>query len=326
MTYRSKLSLPQLVLLFCGICLSLSARPAEAAKLSAFFVLKWEGRSLEEPNLEALDGLRKKFPDVPFVHLINPVYFKDASAKVSGFNLETIKKRITDDDEVGLYLVPSANIVKAADVLLIKKPTFWNYQDELCSTDCGLSVPMTAYSRADIVKLTYTAHSIMKEFEFDDLQTFAVHGYVHPAGITNIAESLGYKHDLTGVDKSLLKAYLKEYPVGQWIDSAEKPLANRVVSSWTQAGGVIEFNNDDEILQRFKGFHAESKDKNAAFVLSVSQENLFMNTMRIEKTIQRMQDEARARDDQLSFEVFTKGKKGRPLAKSKAINGKRSPQ
>lgn len=325
MTNRRKLSVAQLFALICGLCLSFSSGIAQAAKLDAYLIIKWEGKALEEPNLEALDSFRKKFPDVPVIHLINPAYFKE-TAKVSGDNFEAIKKRIADNDEVGLYLVPSANLVKAADVMLLKKPTFWNYSEELCTNDCGLSVPMTAYTRADVVKLTYTAHSILKEFGFSDLQSFAVHGFVHPAGILSITEGLGYTNDLTGIDKSLLRNYLKEYPVGQWIESAEKPVATGAVSAWTQAGGVIEFNNDAEIVKRFKSFYADNKDKTRAFIISVSVENLFMSSSRLENTIQGLRDQATASGDQLSFEVMTNGKKGRPVARNKVINGKSNPQ
>lgn len=321
MTNRWKLSLAQLFSLLCGLFLALVTVDVQAAKLDAYFVVKWEGRALEEPNLEALDKLRKKFPEVPFIHLINPSYFKESS-KVSGNNYEAIKQRIADFDEVGLYLVPSANLVKAADVMLLKKPTFFSYNEELCNSDCGMSVPLTAYARPDVAKITYTAHSVMKEFGFVGMQSFAVHGFIQPAGLSGIAESLGYLNDLTQVEKSLVAKALKEYPIGQWLDSADVPVSSEAVQTWTQAGGLIEFNHDEEIVKRFKSFHSEGHDKKSAFIVSVSQENLFLNTSRIEKSIQGMIEKAKESGDEVSFQVMTKGKKGRPIARNKGISRK----
>lgn len=321
MSYRWTLGFARLFTLVSGLTLFGSAPSVFAAKLDAYLVVKWEGRELEEPNLEALDSLRKKFPEVPVIHLINPTYFKE-SAKQSGENLDAIRKRIADQDEVGLYLAPNANLVKAADVLAIRKPTFWSYSEEVCSKDCGLAVPMTVYNRSDIVKLIYTAHSVMKEFGFQDLQSFAVHGFIHPAGAQNVADSLAYTNDLTAVDTSLVKSHLKEFPIGNWLESNELPTAPETLKAWTQAGGLIEYNNDDEILRRFKTFFSEEQDKRSAFIVSVSQENIYMNALRLERSIQGMKDQATASGDQLVFDVMTKGKKGRPVAKNKVISRK----
>ncbi|MES2744739.1 MAG: hypothetical protein V4655_04890 [Bdellovibrionota bacterium] len=319
--YPRKLGFARLFSIVCGVILSFSSYRAEAAKLSAYLMVKWEGRALEEPNLDALDAFRKKFPDVPVIHLINPTYFKE-NAKLSGDNLEAIKKRIGDQDEVGLYLVPSGNLLRAADVMPLRKPTFWSYSEEICTTDCGLSVPLTAYSRADVAKLVFSAHSIMSEFGFSEMQSFAVHGFVAPAGIQSLAQSLGYANDLTAVDKTMLKNYLKEYPVGQWIASSEESDPVENLKTWTQAGGVVEFTNDDEVIKRFTEFFKKDSDKSDAFIVSVSQENVFMNSLRLEKTIKGMREQAAKGNDELVFDVMTKGKKGRPIAKNKSINRK----
>lgn len=317
MTYRWTLAFVRLFALV--FCFSFPSQGLWAAKLDAYLLVKWEGRELEEPNLEALDAFRKKFPEIPFIHLINPSYFKEVS-KVSSDNFEAISQRIADSDEVGLYLAPSASLVKAADVLLMKKPTFWSYSDEVCSSDCGLAVPMTVYNRDDVVKLVYTAHSIMKEFGFSDMQSFAVHGFIQPANVQSVADSLAYTNDLTAIDKGLVRDRLKEFPIGQWLESSQVPAAPEPMIAWTQSGGLIEFNSDEEILKRFKSFFSEVQDPRSAFILSVSQENIFMNSLRLERSIQGMKDEAEARGDQLVFEVMTKGKKGRPVAKNKAIS------
>lgn len=325
MIHRWKPGLSRLGTVACASLFFLSlislASEAQAAKIEAYMVLKWEGRAFEEPNLEALDKFRKTFPEIPVIHLVNPSYFKE-SPKVSEANFHTIQKRVTDNDEVGLYVVPSANIVKAADVLPLKKPTFWSYSDEICTADCGMAVPVTAYSRPDLVKLVYTAHTVLKEFGFMNMESYAVHGFVAPAGLPSIAEGLGYKFDLSAVDKELVRTSLKEYPIGQWVESAENAKKMGEVTSFVQVGGVVEFNNDEEILKRFENFSKSERQPSQAFILSISQENLFMSQSRLTKAIEGMKAHASQRGDEVVFEVMNKGKKGRPIAIQKGISEK----
>ena len=316
MTNRWILGISQiLVLIYC-----LHSTSLQAARLDAYMVVRWEGRALEEPNLEALDAIRKKFPDVPAIHLINPAYFKDNPQIAS--NLEQIKKRIGDADEVGLYIVPSASLVKAADIVAIRKPTFWGYGEELCTNDCGLQVPATVYSRNDITKLFLAAHNSLREAGFTDAKTFAVHGWIAPAGIAEIAQGLGYANDLTGIDIALVKEQLKEYPLADWLKAAPLPASTAAVSAWIQAGGVLEFNNDEEVLKRFDQFFARDHARQSLFLLSLSQENAYMSRSRLVKSIEGMKKKAEAGNDTLVFNTMINGKNGRPVAEKVSISRK----
>ena len=46
-----------------------------ASPLVVFVTVDWEGFELDEVNTRALLSLRGMFPDVPFVHFLNPAYF-----------------------------------------------------------------------------------------------------------------------------------------------------------------------------------------------------------------------------------------------------------
>lgn len=308
MTNRWILGLFQIFVLVYG----LSSSDAQAARLDAYLVISWEGTALEEANLETLDALRKKFPELTAIHLINPAYFKDNP--VAAANLEAIKKRVADTDEVGLYFVASASLVKAANVIPIRKPTFWSYGEELCTNDCGQQVPVTVYSRVDVSKLFWAAHSALKEAGFTDLTTFAVHGWIAPTGLSEVAQGLGYTNDLSGIDFKLVKDHLKEYPILEWLRAAPIPVSTPAVSAWTQVGGVIEYNNDEDILKRFDQFFAQDHERQSLFALSVSQENLFMTRLRLERAIDGMRKKAASGGDDLIFKTLNDGKTSRPIA------------
>ena len=313
MTLRWILGISQIFA--CLYCLNSSK--LLAAQLDAYLVVRLEGRSLEEPNLEALDSLRKKFPELVAIHLINPSYFKDNPQSAS--NLEAIQKRIGTKDEVGLYLALSQSLVKAANLIPIHKPTFWGYGDEICTSDCGLQVPATVYNRADIAQLFWVAHESLKAAGFTQTTSFAVNGWLSPAGIAEIAEDFGYKNDLTGIDPKLVQAQLKEYPVADWIKDVPGPVSTAGLSAWIQAGGIIEFNNDEAVLKQFDQFLSKDHDRMQIFSISVSEENLFMSRVRLVKSIEGMKRKAEAGGDELVFATMNGGKNGRPIAKNVVI-------
>ena len=309
MTNRWILGLFQIFVLF--YCLS--SVDAQAARVDAYLVIKWEGRALEDPNLETLDALRKTFPDLAAIHLINPSYFQPDNPSAAN-NLEAIKKRIVDNDEVGLYFAPNTSLIKAADVIPIRKPTFWSYGEEVCTNDCGQQVPVTVYSRSDVTKLFYTAHTALKAAGFTKPVTYAVHGWIAPAGLSEVAQGLGYSNDLTSIDFKLVKDQLKEYPISEWLRGAPVPMSTPGVSAWTQVGGSIEFNNDEDILKRFDQFFAQDQERQSLFALSISEESLFMGRLRLERAIEGMKKKAEAGRDELVFKTLNDGKTSRPIA------------
>jgi hypothetical protein len=302
-----------------ALAYSLSSTDLQAAQLDAYLVVKWEGRELSEPNLESFDAIRKKNPDVSVIHLINPTYFKDNPKSAS--NLEAIKKRIVDGDEVGLYFLPSASLVKAADVIPVRKPTFWGYGEELCAKDCGQEVPVTVYNRSDVSKLFWAAHAAIKDAGFNPT-TYAVHGWIAPAGLSEVAQSLGYTNDITAIDFRLVKDQLKEYPVAEWLKAAPAPVSTPGVSAWTQAGGAMEFSEDADLVKRFDQFFGQDHDRQAIFALSVSQESFFLTRLRLENTIAGMKAKAESGSDELVFKTISDGKRSRPIAE-KVVKSKK---
>ncbi len=316
MTYRWILGICQIfILLYC-----LHSPEVLANRLDAYLIVRWEGGSLEEMNLETLERIRIKFPDLTMIHLINPSYFQDGPRAAS--NLEIIQKHIADNDEVGLYFVPTAKLVKAADVIPLSKPTFWGYGEELCTNDCGQQIPVTAYSRADVSKLFWAAHSALTEAGFNKPTSFAVHGWIAPAGLAEIAQGLGYTNDLTSIDFKLVKDQLKEYPIAEWLKAAPAPVSTAGFSAWTQVGGILEFNSDEEVVSRYDLFFNKDHERQSIFSLSVSQENLFMSRLRLERSVEGIQAKARAAGDELVFKTLDSGKNSRPIARKVGISRK----
>lgn len=283
-----------------------------ADRVAATFVVVWEGSPIEELNVRALTALRQDFPNVPFVHLINPSYFQNQAQSA-----ELIARAVLPQDEVGLYLVPTHGILKEADILPRSQPTYWGSADEsdFCRDDCGQNVPLTVYSRDEVLKIFWTAHDIMQNAGFKNLKTYAVRGWLAPAGVDEIAKALGYTEDLTRIDANLVAAKLKEFPISRWISAPafEVPASKDLPHAWVQKGGVIEFNRPDDITQRLQDFVKQPRDARSLFSISVSQENSFMSRARISATVVSLQKTAASTGIDLSFQTASDAKNSRPL-------------
>ena len=215
-------------------------------------------------------------------------------------------------DEVGLYLAANQAIVKAAEVIRLNSPTFWGYGSEVCQADCGQNVPPINYSVESLGKMLAAANKILIGAGFDQPKSYAVHGWLAPAGLDKFAKQMGYEHDLTRIDASVIGKSLAEYPIGNWLQSY--PQAASVIASPVQAGAIFEFQNFEDTSRRFERFSGDSADKHELFALSVSQENLFMTMPRIERTMDYMRERTAKLGQTLSFDVFHAAKSGRPLA------------
>jgi cell division inhibitor SulA len=164
------------------------------------------------------------------------------------------------------------------------------------------------------MKIFWTAHEAMRGAGFESLKSFAVRGWMAPLGAEEIAKAVGYTEDLTLIDPSLVSKKLKEFPISRWITvPAFHAVAQDLPRAWVQKGGVLEFNRVEDIVQRLQDFAGQAQDKRALFGISLSQENSFMNKVRLSSTIRNMQKFAAKSGLDLNFQTASGTKNSRPL-------------
>lgn len=61
-------------LMFFALACIACAEPSPQ-KITIYMTVDWEGVSLEQENIEAMQMFRKKFPHIPMLQLLNPAYF-----------------------------------------------------------------------------------------------------------------------------------------------------------------------------------------------------------------------------------------------------------
>ncbi len=296
----------------------------------------WEGRDLQEPNIDALIRLRKTFPAIPLTHLVNPAYFLD-QAKATD-NLQTLQKVVQAEDEVGLYLAPIEALVQHAGTILKLQPSFWGYLDEgeVCESDCGLDVPLTVYNREEVLRLFFSAQSTMQKAGFTGLKSFAVRGWMEAPFVTELASAFGYRVDLSPIDPNLIALKLREFPIADWVTQRWGELNNadpETVQRFSQAdplltklpqiGGVLELTEQREILARFDRLVKNQREHplfNQVFTLGISVETAFQSWPKLRTLLQSMQERAKAQNFDLKFVTASSTKNSRPIASDMRIS------
>jgi hypothetical protein len=298
----------------------------------------WEGRDLHAPNVDALERMRKTYPDIPVTHFVNPVYFLDEAKATDNFN--AMQRVFGNQDEVGLYLAPVENLVKEADVILKLAPSFWGYADEgeICENDCGLDVPLTVYTREETLKILSAAHRTLVQVGFSSPKSFTVRGWMEAPFLTRLAGSFGYRFDLSPIDPGLVTPKLREFPLSAWVTErwgmlvkpdAEtlKTLAgpDALVRPVPQRGGVMELNEQREIMARFDK-QVKEGGEDEVFTLALSAEAAFQSWPKLRVVLQSLQEKAKKQGITLRFATVSGVKNSRPTASNMRISQRFSRQ
>ena len=301
-----------------------------ADQLNVQLTLTWEGRELAEPNLEALENFRRTYPEIPIVHLVNPTYFHDKEK--SQTNWQQMQRIIRTEDEVGLYLTADQQLLTTARVPLRLQPTFWAYIDDLetCTEQCGLDVPLTSFSREDFLKIFAVSDRILREQGFQDLRSFSVRGWLSAPFVRSIGEAFGYRYDLTPVDPTLVRDKLREYPLANWLsDGLEQELGPRwlaesstlLVEQLPQNGGIIELNEQGEVMKRLDQTFQKLGLQGASFRLSLAQESAYQSWPRLRLMLKELEAKARQKGTRLVYTTPGQLKNGRPRLDNVRISG-----
>lgn len=308
----------------CSILLSQGTQLKANADQALQVTIYWEGRSLENPNMEALEKLRAAQPGLLITHLINPSYFLDQDSAEE--NRRQLLRIIMPEDQVGLYLSSIESLVRASGLMVRYEPTFWGENDssDFCQSDCGLDVPLSGRSREELLKIMATADRLLKEEGFQGATAFAVRGWIDSELMRGLARSFAYQHDLSLIDHQLFPAKLMSFPLFAWNEAAWR---DRLQSLSPEAkppvlnGGAIDFTEASLIVSRF-GQHFASLDTphKEAFRLVFSQESAYYSAPRLREVLKGIGEKASQKGFKIVFQTPSDVKNGRPSSENRHIS------
>lgn len=181
-----------------------NAHAATTKKITVYITVDWEGVSLAQENIETMHAFRKKFPHIPMLQLLNPVYFlRGHPDNIVLGNI--IKSTFLPSDTQGLHVHAWKSLVQYCGVPYQHLYSFAD-TDENCQTgDCGYTVSLEyAYSQADLTKLISCSSTVLVENGFTKPKHFRAGGWQLGPKLISALQSNGFTWDSSVTDANLL--------------------------------------------------------------------------------------------------------------------------
>ena len=189
----------------------------------------WEGDHLNDANLAALADFRMQHPSQALMHFISPAYFTKSDAKPA-VDIERIKRYVLPQDRVGLSLQGWKSLMDKSGVAFRRQPTFWGPPVDpwSCQRDCGKDVNLSAYDPEELDAIFATSLAVFKEVGLPMPRGLFVAGWQASAKVLSAAKNAGIDFDYSGVDATLLKHVIQDYPLYNWVQQNWAGFKSRV--------------------------------------------------------------------------------------------------
>ncbi len=202
-----KLSVYLCLVLLLTSCESVADSVAEvqAQKTMRLYVtVDWEGRSLDEENLEAMQQFRQRFPNIPMLQLLNPTYFVRPHPDYARLASD-IKSTFLSIDTVGLHVHAWKSLTKHCGVAYQSDYSFADISETCKVGDCGYTVSLeNAYSQADLTQLIGCSNDILMQHGFGHSVHFRAGGWQMGPKLIAALEANGFIWDSSVIDAELL--------------------------------------------------------------------------------------------------------------------------
>jgi hypothetical protein len=281
------------VLYFC--LLSTLSVTAQAQPFKVYVTVDWEGVSLEQENIETMQKFRQKFPHIPMLQLLNPVYFLRGHPNNKVLS-NTIKSTFLSADTQGLHLHAWKSLVQYCGVPYQHQYSFAD-TDENCETgDCGYTVSLEfAYSQADLTKLIACSSEILVVNGFDRPKHFRAGGWQLGPKLMTALQANSFVWDSSVTDASLLttrwhnesgmvKMLRQLHPTSTPLD--QPYLVSPQLMEYPNNASLADYTSTKQIISMFKQLLVAKKN---VMVLGFHQETATDYLNRLENAIPQME-------------------------------------
>jgi hypothetical protein len=277
------------------------------AKITVYVTVDWEGASLDNENLEAIQNFRKKYPHIALLQLLNPVYFLRDNVNKTQIAAQ-IKSTFLPMDAQGLHIHAWKSLLNACQVPYLNSHSFAD-QNEACETgDCGYSVSLEyAYSAADLTKLVACSSDLLVSQGFAKPVHFRAGGWQLGPKLTAALLANHFTWDSSRIDANLLttrwhadSGMIKMVSV---LHSGSTPLdqpyaINASMMEYPNNAGLADYTSSKQIVAMFNALLANKK---SVMVLGFHQETASEYLGRLDDAIPQMQAAAKAANVELEW-------------------------
>jgi hypothetical protein len=192
--------------------------PAPASPIRLFVTLVWEGRDLQDFNLEALRRFRDQFAGIQVVHFVSPAYFTHPGADAARVK-QALRSVMRPGDKLGVEIAAWHSVVERAGVIFRGSPTFWGYEMRAadCKVDCGSDVPLNVYPQAEVARIARASLDILQAQGFGRPAATLTAGWVATPQVLDAYAQNDVRYDFSAVAPELLARRLAGFPLYQWV-------------------------------------------------------------------------------------------------------------
>lgn len=278
----------------------ISSISAEKSSIAVYITVDWEGWSLDAENLEAIQTFRAKYPDIPMLHLLNPVYFLRPGTNASEIT-QQIRSTLLPIDTVGLHLHGWESLMKHCRVAYKNTPSF-ALADETCRYgECGYNVSLElAYSEADLMQLISCSADLLVKYGFEQPKHFRAGGWQFGPRLASALQKNNFTWDSSRIDadivahkwgeQSAMVRMLKTlHPDASILDQPREILPN--LMQYPNNAGLMDYTRSEELLEIFQTLIKQDKH---IMVMGFHQETAFDFLDNMEDAILLMQEYAKS--------------------------------
>lgn len=286
-----------LLALLLVICLPLHypAFAADKRNITVYVTVDWEGWSLDDENIEAMQAFRNKFPHIPMMQLLNPVYAVRPAA-----NKADIKQRIDSvlrpGDSIGLHIHGWKSLAERCGVTYQSAPSY-DRGGEVCDGgECGYTVSLEyAYSQEDLTRLVACSANLLQEQGFPHPRYFRAGGWQLGPKLTAALADSGFTLDSSRIDATLLltgwaensglvRMVRKLHPDATPLDQPYPLTAD--LMEYPNNGALADYTSTQTLLELFQKLLANGKQ---VMVIGFHQETAYQYLSRLEDAIPLIQ-------------------------------------
>lgn len=277
----------------------MSCHPYERHKpskvMQLFVTVDWEGRSLDEENIEAMQNFRKKFSYIPILQLLNPAYFVRGHQYPKRLT-QTIKSTFLPEDTQGLHIHAWKSLTDYCGIQYEYKPSVADVDEHCKAGDCGYTVSLEyAYSQQALTELVACSNNVLIENGFNRAVHFRAGAWQLGPKLIKALEDNDFVWDSSKIDADLLKTRWHEqsgmvqmlrelHPTATPLD---QPYAlSKTLMEYPNNAALADYTNDKEIVGLFTKL-VESNKK--VMVLGFHQETAADFLEHLEKAIPQME-------------------------------------
>ncbi len=143
--------------------------------LNLLLCVDWEGLSLEQENLEALQSFKKRWA-IPLLHFMNPAYFTSKKLKERAQTMDWTP--FLDETAMGLHLHASRHFVESCGLSFRDGPCFSRQGDQNPQEFQGHEVMLHTYSVFEFKTMLAVSADIFSQWNWPQAHFFRAGGWM----------------------------------------------------------------------------------------------------------------------------------------------------